>query len=272
MVGRVLKPAWPRRMPWAEVLDMAIKEVCRRWGWPASLCVLVILGGCGVESGSEAAGEHAVARASAGSAIWEQDHVTAPSLPKAGNTRSALAPEATSVAPQELAGLIAQDDQVVAQANEDLDGDGAVDAVLIVRHQSTESRANPCELLVLQRQAGRLAVSARSGHVVECLYNTVARNAASLQDNLKVARGEIIYTNQREKGTSIYQFNYDQAKQAWFLSEAINSYPQCNEAADKVDLVREAVSYPKDVGWTTLDLFDPDALEEAFAKNRKIRE
>lgn len=100
----------------------------------------------------------------------------------------------------------------------------------------------------------------------------MARNAASLQDNLKVARGEIIYTNQREKGTSIYQFNYDQAKQAWFLSEAINSYPQYNEAADKVDLVREAVSYPKDVGWTTLDLFDPDALEEAFAKNRKIRE
>lgn len=251
---------------------MAVKVVRRCWCWLAGLCVLVILGGCGRQVGSEAAGEHTVAPASAGSATSEQDGATAPSPPKAVDSRSGLASEGTSVAPQEVAGLVAQDDQVVAQANEDLDGDGAVDAVLIVRHQSTESGANPCELLVLQRQAGRLAVSARSGHVVECLYNTVARNAASLQDNLKVARGEIIYTNQREKGTSIYRFDYDQAKQAWFLSEAINSYPQYSEAADKVDLVREAVSYPKDVGWTTLDLFDPDALEEAFAKNRKIME
>lgn len=235
---------------------------CQGLRWAAGLYVLVLLAGCGRRAGVE---ERTAQPVSSNSATSKQD--------KAGDSQGGHQSEATTGgAPGEMAGFVFQGDQVVAQAREDLDGDGTVDAVVIVRRQSTESGTNPCELLVLRRREEQLAVSARSRHVVECLYNTVARNAASLQDNLKVARGEIVYTNQREKGTSVYRFNYDQAGQAWFLGEALNSYPQYNEAADKVDLVREVVSYPKDVGWTTLDLFNPDALEGAFAKNRKIME
>jgi len=224
---------------------------------------------CGQQTAAEAAGAPETRAAhGAGSPVTDDKHSVS-TAEVAGQTGSVAANDSLAVG---LAALVPDGATLLAHEVIDLNGDGQSDGVLVFRNENSAQGENPCELLVAVHQGEGFTVQAHSRHIVECTYNQVAARAKSLQENLAVNDGVITYTNQLEKGTSVYSFAYDAKRGAWHLVEATNAYPQYNEAQDRTEVVREVVRSPGDVPWGALDAFDPEALGDAFKKNRSIME
>ncbi len=172
--------------------------------------------------------------------------------------------------PNDVRALVASTDTLLAYKPADLYGDGNQAAVIVVRHHVTgksdyDFDNNPCELVVLRQKNGKLAEADRSMKAVDCTYNDVARNAPamSLNDNLTVASGSIVYVNQKDKGDSAFHFAWSKEKSAWYLQRATASNPDGNSVANV------SVSYPGDFAWTPMPSVDPDAMAEVLEKQRK---
>jgi hypothetical protein len=176
---------------------------------------------------------------------------------------------ATAV-PNDVRALVAPTDTLLAYKPADLYGDGNQAAVIVVRHQVTgksdyDFDNNPCELVVLRQKNGKLVEADRSTKAVDCTYNDVARNAPamSLNDNLTVASGSIVYVNQKDKGDSTFYFAWSKEKSVWYLQRATASNP------DGSSVPNVSASYPKNFAWTPMSSVDPDAMAEMLEKQRK---
>ena len=184
----------------------------------------------------------------------------------------AATPANTSVTavPSEVRALIAAADTLLAYKSADLYGDGGQAAVIVIRHHVSgqsdyEFANNPCELVVLRQQNGKLAESARSSKAVDCTYNDVARNAPamSLNDNLSATAGNITFINQKGKGDSTFYFAWSKEKNTWYLQRATASIPDGNSVS------HTSASYPRDFGWTPMSSVDPDTMAEILEKHGK---
>jgi len=176
---------------------------------------------------------------------------------------------ATAV-PGDVSTLVASTDTLLAYKSADLYGDGTQAAVIVIRHpvngkSDYDFDSNPCELIVLRRENGKLAETDRSTKAVDCTYNDVARNAPamSLNDNLTVAPASIVYVNQKDKGDSTFYFAWSKEKNAWYLQRATASN------LDGSSVSNISASYPKNFAWTTMSSVDPDATAEILEKQGK---
>lgn len=172
--------------------------------------------------------------------------------------------------PNEVRGLVAATDTLLAYKPADLYGDGVRTAVIVIRHQVNgksdyDFDNNPCELVVLRQKDGKFAETDRSTKAVDCTYNDVARNAPamSLNDNLTVAPASIVYVNQKGKGDSTFYFAWSKEKSAWYLQRATASNPDGNGVANV------SVSYPGDFAWTPMSSVDPEAIAEILEEQGK---
>lgn len=185
----------------------------------------------------------------------------------------AASPAKTSMTtvPEDVHALVAPTDKLLAYKPADLYGDGTPDAVIVVRHTASEHsdydfESNPCELVVLRREKGRLVEVDRSRKAVDCTYNDVARNAPpmSLNDNLTLAPGSIVYVNQKEKGDSTLYFAWSKERSAWYLQRATAS-----NADSGTGLIHASAIYPENLVWTPMSSVDPEAIAEILQKHRK---
>ncbi len=138
---------------------------------------------------------------------------------------------------KDLEDIVKGSDQMLAFQRFDLGKDGTEDAVAVVRHAEADANGNTCELLILQRAGSDWVVKERSGTVVDCLYNDVARNARDLSDNLTVKAGEITYVNQGVRDNVTFKLKYDGAKSMWFLAEASSTHPIEDTKTGKMTVV-----------------------------------
>jgi hypothetical protein len=166
--------------------------------------------------------------------------------------------------------LIAPTDTLLAYKPADLYGDGNQAAVIVVRHQVSgksdyDFDSNPCELVVLRQENGKLVETDRSTKAVDCTYNDVARNAPamSLNDNLAAISASIIYVNQKDKGDSTFYFAWSKKKNSWYLQRATASNP------DGSSVTKVSASYPKNFAWTPMSSVDPDAIAKILEKQGK---
>ena len=178
---------------------------------------------------------------------------------------------ATAV-PSDVRALVTPTDTLLAYKAADLYGDSTQGAVIVIRHQINgksdyDFDDNPCELVVLRRENGKLAEADHSTKAVDCTYNDVARNAPamSLNDNLTVAPASIGYINQKDKGDSTFHFAWSKEKNTWYLQRATASNPDGSSVANV------SASYPKDFAWTPMSSVDPDAMAEILEKHGKTR-
>ena len=178
---------------------------------------------------------------------------------------------ANSGVPLDVRSLATAGAKLLAYQTGDLMGDGHQDAVIIVRNNSAKdvAAANPCELIILQRQSDRLKVLGRSSTAVDCVYNDLARKADDLNKNLKLAPQQVTYINQQAKGYSSYTFHYLKDRGGWYFAKAVRTHPKYNEKTDSMDVLRESVSSPQDVALTRMSDFDPDKLETLLEKSSK---
>jgi hypothetical protein len=190
----------------------------------------------------------------------------------AGVITCVAAPAGTSptTVPNDARALVRPTDTLLAYKPADLYNDGTQGAVIVIRRQVTgksdyDFDNNPCELVVLRQENGKLGEADRSTKVVDCTYNDVARNAPamSLNDNLAVTPASIIYINQKDKGDSTFYFAWSKEKNAWYLQRATASNP------DGSSVSNVSASYPKDFAWTPLSSVDPDAMTEILEKYGK---
>lgn len=185
-----------------------------------------------------------------------------------------MATPAKTTVPADVRALVAPTDKVLAYKAADLYGDGILGAVLVVRHQASEMsdydfENNPCELVVLRREDNRLVEVDHSKKTVDCTYNDVARNAPalSLNDNLTLAPGSIVYVNQKEKGDSTFYFAWSKAREAWYLQRVTASNPESDG-----DIAHVGAMYPKNLAWTPMSSVDPEAIAEALRKQGRTTE
>lgn len=175
-----------------------------------------------------------------------------------------------TAAPKDVRALFAPTDTLLAYKPADLYSDGNQAAVIVVRHH-VEGKSdydfdnNPCELVVLRQKNGKLAEADHSTKAVDCTYNDVARNAPamSLNDNLTVAPGSVVYVNQKDKGDSTFYFAWSKEKSSWYLQRATASNPDGNSVANV------SATYPADFAWTPMSSVDPDAIAEILDKQGK---
>jgi len=180
----------------------------------------------------------------------------------------------STTVPKNVRALVAPTDKVLAYKRADLYGDGTSGAVLVVRHQASEKsdydfEGNPCELIVLHQEKSRFVEVGHSKKTVDCTYNDVARNAPalSLNDNLVLAPGSIVYVNQKEKGDSTFQFAWSKERQAWYLQRATAS-----NADSGSNIVHVGATYPENLAWTPMSSVDPEAIAEVLQKQGKTTE
>lgn len=173
--------------------------------------------------------------------------------------------------PNDVRALVAPADKLLAYKAADLYGDGTRAAVMVVRHHTSEKSDydfdnNPCELVVLRQENGKLAGVDHSIKAVDCTYNDVARNAPAmaLSDNLTVSPARIVYVNQKDRGDSTFYFSWSKEKNTWYLERATASNP-----GDEGTVVHVSASYPNDFGWTPMSSVDPDALSSILEKQAK---
>lgn len=176
----------------------------------------------------------------------------------------------TTAVPNEVRALVAPTDTLLAYKPADLYGDGNQAAVIVVRHQTSgksdyDFDSNPCELVVLRQQNGKLTKVDHSTKAVDCTYNDVARNAPamSLNDNLTATSASIVYVNQKDKGDSTFYFAWSKEKNTWYLQRATASNP------DDSSVANVSASYLKDFTWTPMSSVDPDAMAEILEKQGK---
>lgn len=177
----------------------------------------------------------------------------------------------STTVPENVRALVAPTDKLLAYKPADLYGDGTPGAVLVVRHQASEKsdydfENNPCELIVLHQRKNKLVEVAHSKKTVDCTYNDVARNAPalSLNDNLLLAPGSIVYVNQKEKGDSTFYFAWSKERNAWYLQRATASNPDSGSNIAHVGAI-----YPGNLAWTPMSSVDPEAIAEVLQKQGK---
>jgi hypothetical protein len=170
--------------------------------------------------------------------------------------------------PNDVRALVQSTDTLLAYKPADLYSDNIQAAVIVIRHPISgksdyDFDDNPCELVVLQQRSGKLAETDRGKKAVDCTYNDVARSAPamSLNDNLSVASGSIVYVNQKDKGDSTFYFAWSKEKNTWFLQRATASNPKGSS------VVNVSASYPKDFAWTAMSAVDPDAIAQILEKH-----
>lgn len=176
----------------------------------------------------------------------------------------------STTVPNDVRALVAPTDTLLAYKPADLYGDGTQGAVIVIRHQINgksdyDFDNNPCELVVLRRENGKLTETDHSTKAVDCTYNDAARNAPamSLNDNLAVASASIAYVNQKDKGDSTFYFAWSKEKNTWYLQRATASNPDGSSVANVSAL------YPKDFAWTPMSSVDPDAMAKILEKHGK---
>jgi hypothetical protein len=172
--------------------------------------------------------------------------------------------------PNDVRALVAPTDTLLAYKPADLYGDSNQAAVIVVRHPVSgksdyDFDSNPCELVVLRRENGKLAEADRSTKAVDCTYNDIARNAPAmaLNHNLTATPASIVYINQKDKGGSTFYFAWSKEKNAWYLQQATASNP------DGSSVTNVSASYPRDFAWTPMSSVDPDAMAEILEKQGK---
>jgi hypothetical protein len=180
----------------------------------------------------------------------------------------------SNVVPDEIRSLVNPTDTLLAYKTLDLIGDGKEDAVIIVRHPTTNSEQNPCELIVLRRLLHTFEIMDKSDSVVNCRYNNfakyIAKNYDDLNQYLELKPFEIEYNNIKPTGHDNYTFKFSQEKRAWYVSKIDISYSQSNHKNDAIEIIKELASYPKDFGWISMSTFNPDSLRGALSRNKII--
>ncbi len=173
----------------------------------------------------------------------------------------------TTTVPDDVRALVAPTDTLLAYKATDLYGDGQQAAVVVVRHPihgktDYDFNNNPCDLVVLRRQAGKLSEADHSTKVVDCTYNDIARHAPamSLSDNLSVSPAHIVYVNQKDRGYSTFYFAWSEQKSMWYLQRATTSNPDGDRVANA------GASYPADFAWTPMSSVEPDAMAKILQK------
>lgn len=173
--------------------------------------------------------------------------------------------------PQDVRALVAPTDTLLAYKTADLYGDGSQAAVIVVRHPASAQSdydfdSNPCDLVVLRQENGKLTEADHSTKAVDCTYNDVARHAPamSLNDDLNVSPGSITFVNQQWSGWSSFELAWSTNKGAWYLHRATASNVDSENNGSQT-----TISYPKDLGWTPMASIDPDAIAEALEKQGK---
>lgn len=169
----------------------------------------------------------------------------------------------------ELQDVVQASDQLLAFKKMDGSNDGEEGAAAIVRHSEPDANGNTCELLILQRTASEWVVKERSGSIVDCLFNDVARNARDLSANLTVSEGKINYVNQAARSNVTFEIRYDRAKKTWFLFEARSASPFENHKTGKMGVVMGRARFSDEIPFTPLSKIDPGALQAIMDKHQK---
>ncbi|AND68946.1 hypothetical protein ATSB10_14920 [Dyella thiooxydans] len=178
--------------------------------------------------------------------------------------------------PADVRALVAPTDTLLAYKAADLYRDGSWAAVIVVRHPASEMSDldfdhNPCDLLVLRRERGKLVKVDHSKKAVDCTYNDVERHAPamSLNDYLKVSPASIVFINQKARGNSTFYFAWSQKKAAWYLRRATATNVGDGADVNDVSVTDVSASYPKNFGWTPMSSVDPDAMADILNKLAK---
>ena len=184
-------------------------------------------------------------------------------------TSAALSTDSNQI-PANLLSLVSAQDTVLAVKSAKPLGMDDEGTVVVVRHAPGDGqRRNPCELIVLKNDNGKLAVSERNDKVVECTYNEAAKNADALglNNNLNLASDEITYFNESARGGTTYTFMWSKEKSTWHLQHVEASSVQNGDAG--VVVYKSILDYPSSLPWISLTAFDPKLIRGPIAKNRK---
>lgn len=169
----------------------------------------------------------------------------------------------------ELQDVVQAGDKLLAFKKMDGSNDGEEGAAAIVRHSEPDANGNTCELLILQRTASEWVVKERSGSIVDCLFNDLARNARDLSANLTVSEGKIIYVNQAARSNVTFELRYDASKNTWFLFEARSARPFESQKTGKMGVVIGKARFPDDIPFTPLSQIDAEAVQAIMDKHQK---
>jgi len=163
-------------------------------------------------------------------------------------------------------------DIILAAKSEQSLANGIDGAVIVVRHSTIPDRTeNPCELIVVMRRQGSLAMTASNRELVDCRYNESARNAPEmgLNNDLVVSSNQLSFSNELSKGGSTYTFSYDATRSSWHLTR-VDSTSVATGISGEVEVHKAELAYPDSIPWLSIDQFDPKALRQAIKKNSRL--
>ncbi|MGV1916736.1 hypothetical protein [Rhizobium sp. 22-785-1] len=169
----------------------------------------------------------------------------------------------------DLQEIVQLNDELLAFKKVDGRNDENKAAAAVVRHSQPDANGNTCELLILQRTASEWVVKERSGSIVDCLFNDLARNATDLSANLTVSDGKIIYVNQAARSNVTFELRYDKSKNTWFLFEARSASPSESQKTGKMGVVIRKARFPDDIPFTPLSQIDAEAVQAIMDKHQK---
>jgi hypothetical protein len=182
----------------------------------------------------------------------------------------------STVVPQDVRALVAPTDTLLAYKAADLYGDGSWAAAIVVRHKTSEMsdlnfEHNPCDLLVLRRENGKLVEVDHSKKAVDCTYNDVERHAPAMSLNayLNVSPASIVFINQKARGNSTFYFAWSKEKAVWYLRRATATNVGSGTDINDVSVTDVSASYPKNFGWIPMSFVDPDAMADILNKQAK---
>jgi hypothetical protein len=181
--------------------------------------------------------------------------------------------------PAEIMTLVGKYDTLIAYKEIAAQSKNDATFAIVLRHRMKPNEAfafneNPCDLIIGRTEGFRATVQAQSSKVVDCTYNTFAREIAKRPDDLNqflsASNHEISYTNLKAKGADKYTFRYAASKAVWFLHLAEATYVHSNTKSGKVDVYKGEARYPDNIGFIPLSAFDPGKLLNAYARTRKL--
>lgn len=163
----------------------------------------------------------------------------------------------------DLASFIAAGDKLVGSQTGDLNGDGRLDALLVIDHpeagQQMLGKGHSRTVLLLTRDAGgQLQKIAQNDKIVPCstcggLAGDPFGYARIDKDGFTVAIGG----GSRQRWSSEYAFRYSAQSDNWYLQKAVRG------AYDRISEQRVSKTFtPKDFGKVAFSDFDPSKIPE----------
>jgi len=201
---------------------------------------------------------------------------------------SAGAPTAWSTSPQASAEEVSIPAAIARYVDEDkallayksaTDGAGGKTTAIVLRYPKSpapdhaalpsDREGYSCELVLLHEDGHKIRVTGRSRSAVDCETNQVNLMSThlGLNDQLELSTQKVTFRNDLTPLGS-YTTSFDRCGDSWHLATATYVYTDYQDESDEVLVVKEMVSYPKDIGMISIEKFDPEKIRDVLSKNK----